>query len=81
MQDRDRFPELDAFLRKVDEGVGAMVAAALGEDASTPAVKVVHALSDFALWRSLAQAGLESEERVRLEVAMLEAAIGEAEAG
>ncbi len=81
VQDRDRFAELDAFLRQVDKGVGALAAAALGEDASPPAVKIVHALSGFVLWRALAQAGLEQEERIRFEVAILEAAITEAEGG
>jgi AcrR family transcriptional regulator len=79
VQDRDRIPELDAFLRSVDEGVAAMAAAALGDDAPAGTVAIVHALSDFALWRSLARAGLENEVRVRLQVAILEAAIAEAE--
>jgi AcrR family transcriptional regulator len=78
-QDRERIPELDVSLRMVDEGVAAMVAAALGDDAPSGTVAIVHALSDFALWRSLARAGLETEERVRLQAAILEAAIREAE--
>jgi AcrR family transcriptional regulator len=79
VQDRDRFPELDAFLTEVDKGVAALVAAALGDDAPTETVRIVQALSGYVTWRALAEAGLETEARIRLTVAILEAAIAEAE--
>jgi AcrR family transcriptional regulator len=78
-QDRDRFPELDAFLRKTDEGVAAWVAAALGGDAPAAAHEVATALAGFAVWRALAPLKMAPEELTRLKVAMLECAIGEAE--
>jgi AcrR family transcriptional regulator len=78
-QDRKRVPELDAFLQEVEEGVMALVAAALGDEATKRKAEIVHALSDFALWRALDRVGLEKEERVRLQVAILEAALAEAE--
>ena len=54
-QDRDRIPELDASLREVDEGVAALAAAALGDDAAARTVAIVGALSGFAPWRALAR--------------------------
>jgi AcrR family transcriptional regulator len=80
-QDRDRIPELDASLREVDEGVAALVSAALADDASERTLAIVSALSGFAPWRALKRAGLEKEERVLLQVAILEGAIIEAEGG
>ncbi len=80
-QDRDRIPELDVSLREIDDGVAALVSAALGDDAAARTLAIVSALSDFAAWRALARAGLEREARIRLQVAILEAAIREAEEG
>jgi AcrR family transcriptional regulator len=81
VQDRGRIPELEAFLTELDKGIAALVAAALGDDAPAGAAKIVHALAGFATWRALAEAGLETEDRVRLQVAIYEAAVREAEEG
>lgn len=80
-RDRERVPELDRFLGRVDQGLAALVAAALGDDASAGAGKAVHALSGFTTWRALAREGMEADERIRLQVAILEAAIAEAAGG
>jgi AcrR family transcriptional regulator len=79
-QDRDRIPELDAFLTRVDEGVAALVNAALG-DTPRGTVQAVLALCDFAVWRALVRTKMPDEERIRLQVAILEAAITEAGGG
>ena len=66
---------------RFDEGVAALVSAALADDASERTLAIVSALSGFAPWRALSLAGLEKEQRVRLQIAILDAAIREAEGG
>ncbi|HET7714092.1 MAG TPA: helix-turn-helix domain-containing protein [Bauldia sp.] len=74
-QDRERLPELDAFLRRVDEGVAALVAAALGGDVSEPTMRIARAVAHFTVWRALAQAEAEPQKRIRVMAAMIEAAV------
>jgi AcrR family transcriptional regulator len=52
-RDRDRVPELDAFLRHVDAGVGALVREAVGPGSQEATIRLVTALADVSVWRSL----------------------------
>jgi AcrR family transcriptional regulator len=52
-RDRDRVPELDAFLRHVDAGVGALVREAVGPRSQEATIRLVTALADVSVWRSL----------------------------
>lgn len=76
MRDADRVPELAGFVGDVRAGIRALVTAALGNDPPAHVVGIVAPVADFAVWRSLTEAGLDSNERRRLLVAMIDAAIG-----
>lgn len=52
-RDRERVPELDAFLRQVGAGVEAWVREAMGAGSSETAVRLVTALCDVSVWLSL----------------------------
>lgn len=77
VRDHDRIPELALFLKEVRTGISALVAEALEDDPRVPSVKVVAAMADFTVWLALSGTGLERDERIRLIVAMIEAAIAQ----
>jgi AcrR family transcriptional regulator len=52
-RDRDRVPELDAFLRHVDAGVGALVREAVGPGSQEATIRLVTALADVSVWQRL----------------------------
>lgn len=52
-RDRDRVPELDAGLRQVEAGVEALVREALGAGSSEAEIRLMTALADVSVWRSL----------------------------
>ncbi len=52
-RDRDRVPDLETFLRQVDVGVAALVREAMGSGPSEAAIRLVTAVADVSVWRSL----------------------------
>lgn len=52
-RDRDRVPELEAFLRQVEAGVEALVREAMGAESSEASIRLITALADVSVWRSL----------------------------
>jgi AcrR family transcriptional regulator len=74
-RDRDRVPELDAFLRQVDAGVQALVREALGAGPSEAAIRLATALTDVSVWLSLKRVDAPPAEFQRTIVRLLECAI------
>jgi len=74
-RDRDRVPELDAGLRQVETGVEALVREALGAGCSEGAVRLVTAMADVSVWRSLRRVGAPPAEFRRMLVRLLACAI------
>ena len=73
-RDRDRVPELAAFLRQVEAGVAALVLEAM--DAGSPeAIRLVTALADVAVWRSVKRLDAPPAEFRRTMVRLLDCAI------
>jgi AcrR family transcriptional regulator len=70
-RDRDRVPELDAFLRQVEAGVEALVREALGAGSGEAAVRLVAALTDVSVWRSLKRLDVPPPEHRRTMVRLL----------
>ncbi|MBA5778053.1 hypothetical protein H2509_13065 [Stappia sp. F7233] len=77
----DRIDQLARFIGKVRTGIGALVAEALREDPRSNAVRVVTALADFMVWRTLRSAGTDARGRRELMVAIVEAALRQDETG
>lgn len=66
-RDRDVVPELDGFLRQVAVGVEALVREALAPQSPTEEqIRLVLALTDFAVWESLQRLELAPPELARL---------------
>jgi AcrR family transcriptional regulator len=80
-RDRDRVPELDAFLRQVDAGVQALVREALSPGASEDAIRLATALTDVSVWLSLKRVDAPPAEFRRTMVRLLECAIAIATEG
>jgi AcrR family transcriptional regulator len=74
-RDQDRVAQLARFLNQVRNGVTALVAEALDHDPQSRTVRVVTALVDFLIWRSVAGAAVVRSDRVDLMVAIVEAAV------
>jgi AcrR family transcriptional regulator len=75
VRDHDRVAELALFLKEVRSAVAGLVAVALDEEPQTTPVKIVAAVADFTVWLALSGTGVAREERIRLMVAMIDAAI------
>jgi AcrR family transcriptional regulator len=74
-RDRDRVPELDAFLRRVEAGVAALVREAMGAGTSEAAIRLVTALTDVSVWQSLKRLDAPPAEFRRTMVRLLDCAI------
>jgi AcrR family transcriptional regulator len=80
-KDRERVPELDAFLNAVEAGVEALVRQALaGMRPPERVVQVVLALVDFPVWESFNRLKLSRSERARVNLQLLECGIAAARA-
>jgi AcrR family transcriptional regulator len=74
--DRDKLPELDAFLGAVEAGVQALVGEALkGTGASDGTVRIVAALLSFPAWAQLDRTGLPPAELRKFRLSLVECAI------
>lgn len=73
--DRERIAQLDAFLHHVDAGIAALVREALGPGAEDAAVKLVAALADVSVWKSLKRLKLPPAELRRTMVKLFGCAI------
>lgn len=80
-RDRDRVPELDEFLRRVDAGVEALVREAIGAGASETVIRLMSALADISVWRSLKRLDAPPAEFRRTMVRLLDCAIALAAQG
>jgi AcrR family transcriptional regulator len=80
-RDRDRVPELEAFLRHVDAGVQALVREAIGPETPEAAIRLAAALTDVSVWRSLKRLDMSPEEFRRTLVRLLECATSDAAQG
>ncbi len=74
-RDRDRVPELDAFLRQVDAGLQALVREAIGAEVPEAAIRLATALADVSVWRSLKRLDAPPDEFRRTMVRLLTCAI------
>jgi AcrR family transcriptional regulator len=70
-RDRDRVPELDAFLRHVDAGVGALVREAVGPGSQEATIRLVTALADVSVWQRLKRLDAPPAEFRRTMVRLL----------
>jgi hypothetical protein len=68
-------PELDGFLWQVEAGVEALVREAIGAGPSVPASRLIVALADVSVWRSLERLDAPSAEFRRTMVRLLSCAI------
>ena len=73
-RDRDSIPELDGFLRQVDAGVEALVREAVGAGSSEAAIRLMTALADVSVWRSLKRLDVPRAEFRRTMVGLLDCA-------
>ena len=73
-RDRDRVPELDAFLRHVDAGVGALVREAVGPGSQEATIRLVTALADVSVWQRLKRLDAPPAEFQRTMVRLLTSA-------
>lgn len=80
-RDRDRVPELDAFLRQVAAGVEALVREAIGAGSAEAVIRLVTALADVAVWLSLKRLDTPPAEFRRTMVGLLHCAIALAAQG
>ena len=80
-RDRDRVPELDAFVRQREAGVEALVRAAIGPDAPESTARLAVALASFPVWMSLKRLDAPPAEFGRLMVRLLACAIAGAAQG
>jgi AcrR family transcriptional regulator len=74
-RDRDRVPELAAFLRQVEAGVEALVQEAVGPGSEESAILLAAALADVSVWRSLKRLDTPPAEFRRTMVRLLACAI------
>ena len=75
--DRDRIPELEAFLQAVESGVSALAREALSsERLAEPAIEAAVALTDFGVWQRLQRLDLEPPAYRDLMLRLLKAALG-----
>jgi AcrR family transcriptional regulator len=74
-RDRDRVPELDAFLRQVEAGVEALVREAVGAGTSEAVIRFVTALADVSVWLSLKRLDAPPAEFRRTMAGLLDCAI------
>jgi AcrR family transcriptional regulator len=80
-RDRDRVPELDAFLRRVEAGVEALIREAFkGENLPELAIRVVVAMTELPVWESLGGLGVPAKELMRLKARIIDCAIAAASA-
>lgn len=75
-RDRDNVPELDAFLRQVDAGVEALVREAIGAGSPEAEIRLMTALADVSVWRSLKRLNVAPAEFRRTMVGLLDCASG-----
>jgi AcrR family transcriptional regulator len=80
-RDRDRVPELEAFLRRIAAGVEALVREALGAGSEETAIRLVTALTDVSVWLSLKRLDAPPAEFRRTAVRLLACAIAVAGQG
>ena len=73
-RDRDRVPELEAFLRQVEAGVESLVREAMGAGSSEAEIRLVTALADVSVWRSMKRLGASPAEFRRTMVRLLDCA-------
>lgn len=73
-RDRDSVPELDGFLREVDAGVEALVREAIGPSSSESEIRLMTALADVSVWRSLKRLDVAPEKFRRTMVGLLDCA-------
>jgi len=73
-RDRDSIPELDSFLRQVDAGVEALVREAVGTGSSEAAIRLMTALADVSVWRSLKRLDMPRTEFRRTMTGLLDCA-------
>jgi AcrR family transcriptional regulator len=73
-RDRDSVPELDGFLRHVDAGVEALVREASGAGSSEAEIRLMTALADVSVWRSLKRLDVAPAEFRRTMVGLLDCA-------
>jgi AcrR family transcriptional regulator len=73
-RDRDRVPELDGFLRQVDAGVEALVREAIGAGSSEAVIRLMTALADVSVWRSLKRLDMPRTEFRRTMMGLLDCA-------
>ena len=73
-RDRDRVPELDGFLRQVEAGVEALVREAIGTGSSEAVIRLMTALADVSVWRSLKRLDAPPAEFRRMMVGLLDCA-------
>ncbi len=73
-RDRDRVPELDGFLRQVDAGVEALVREAIGAGSSEAVIRLMTALADVSVWRSLKRLNAPPAEFRRTLAGLLDCA-------
>jgi AcrR family transcriptional regulator len=70
-RDRDPVPQLDAFLRHVDAGVGALVREAVGPGSQEATIRLVTALADVSVWQRLKRLDAPPAEFRRTMVRLL----------
>ena len=74
-RDRDRVPELETFLRQVEAGVEALVREAMGAGSPEASIRLVTALADVAVWRSLKRLDMAPAEFRHTMIRLLDCAI------
>jgi AcrR family transcriptional regulator len=74
-RDRDRVPELEAFLRRIEAGVEALVREAVGAGSPEATIRLVTALADVSVWRSLKRLDAPPVKLRRTMVRLLACAI------
>jgi hypothetical protein len=80
-RDRETVPELEAFLRQVEAGVEALVREAMGAGSPAASIRLVTALADVAVWRSLKRLDAPQAEFRHTMVRLLDCAIATAAQG
>jgi AcrR family transcriptional regulator len=80
-RDRDRVPELDGFLRQVEAGVEALVREAVGAGSSEAVIRLMAALADVSVWRSLKRLDAPPADFRRTMVGLFDCSIGLAAQG
>jgi AcrR family transcriptional regulator len=81
IRDRDRVPELDAFLRRVEAGVEALVREAFrDDDLPDLAIQLAVALTNLPVWLSLGALRVPPKELARLKARLIDCAVAAASA-